>query len=164
MDVLWAPWRMEYIMENDKPDDCIFCVGRHEDASDLERRLILYTGELSMVMMNRYPYNNGHLLVAPMKHTGELDELEQEVMKDLMSVTRSTISILKEVMNPEGFNVGINLGLVAGAGVLEHLHIHIVPRWNGDTNFMAVLGQTRVIPEHLLETYRKLRPHFMALA
>ena len=164
MDVLWAPWRMEYVLENDKPDECIFCVGRDEDVADLERRLILYTGELSMVIMNRYPYNNGHLLVAPMKHTGELDELDQEGMKDLMSVTRSTISILKEVMKPDGFNVGINLGLVAGAGVEDHLHIHIVPRWNGDTNFMAVLGQTRVMPEHLLETYRKLRPHFMAFA
>ena len=164
MDVLWAPWRMEYILEDNKPGDCIFCVDRKESAAELERRLILYTGELSMVMMNRYPYNNGHLLVAPLKHTGELDDLEQDVMKDLMMVTRSTIAILKEVMNPDGFNVGINLGLVAGAGVEEHLHIHIVPRWNGDTNFMAVLGETRVIPEHLLETYRKLRPHFMALA
>jgi len=164
MDVLWAPWRMEYILQNDKPDDCIFCVRRGEDVDELERRLILYTGEFSMVMMNRYPYNNGHLLVAPMKHTGVLDDLEQEELKDLMKVTRSVINILKEVMSPEGFNVGINLGLVAGAGVEEHLHIHIVPRWNGDTNFMAALGQTRVIPEHLLETYRKLRPHFMALA
>jgi len=164
MDVLWAPWRMEYVLENDKSGDCIFCVDKGEDVDELEQRLILYAGKFSMVMMNRYPYNNGHLLLAPMKHTGELDDLEQEELSDLMKVTRSVISILKDVMNPDGFNVGINLGLVAGAGVEEHLHIHIVPRWNGDTNFMAVLGETRVIPEHLLETYRKLRPHFMALA
>ncbi len=158
MKVIWAPWRMEYILSNQKQGPCIFCPG--DDRNQDEERLILFVGILSMVMMNRYPYNNGHLLVAPVRHVGTLESLSEDEMLDLLGMVRTSISALKELMNPEGFNVGLNLGKVAGAGVEEHLHFHIVPRWNGDTNYMTVVGAVRVIPEHIRETYKKLLPYF----
>ena len=158
MKSLWAPWRMEYILSDQKGGDCIFCPGEHrrEDQS----RLILYVGSLSMVMMNRFPYINGHLLVAPVRHVPDLEHLSDEETLDLLQMVRKSIGIIKETMKPEGFNVGLNLGRVAGAGVEDHMHFHIVPRWNGDTNFMSVLGDVRVIPEHIEETYHKLLPYF----
>jgi len=162
MEVLWAPWRMEYILGN-KTQDCIFCVEPDISDKDMEDRLILYTGSFSMVMMNRYPYNNGHLLVAPMSHKPTLDELDQSELTDIMELTRVSMGIIKNAMNPDGFNVGINVGRVAGAGIDQHLHIHIVPRWAGDTNYMCVVSQTRVMPEHLIVTYRKLAPYFRVL-
>ena len=158
MKTLWAPWRMDYILSDDKQEGCIFCPGN--DRKGDEERLILYVGPLTMVMMNRYPYINGHLLVAPNKHVPELAKLNDEEVLDLMGTVRKTIDVLKEVMNPEGFNVGLNQGRAAGAGVEDHMHFHIVPRWNGDTNYMTVLGEVRVIPEHIEETYKKLRPYF----
>ncbi len=158
MDVLWAPWRMEYILSSDSPGDCIFCPG--EDRSRDEERLILSVGPRTMVMMNRYPYNNGHLLVAPVRHVSDLDLLSSDELLDLLGSVRTAAGILRKEMNPEGFNVGLNLGRVAGAGVEEHIHFHIVPRWGGDTNFMTVLGDVRVIPEHIRDTYKKLRIHF----
>lgn len=158
MKVLWAPWRMEYILSNQEKIPCIFCPG--DDRGQDEERLILFVGHLSMVMMNRYPYNNGHLLVAPVRHVNTLGSLSEEEMLDLLGVVRKSISALKQVMSPEGFNVGLNLGKVAGAGVEEHMHFHIVPRWNGDTNYMTVVGTVRVIPEHIRETYNKLLPYF----
>lgn len=158
MTVLWAPWRMEYILSDEKGGPCIFCPGegRGQDAE----RLILYVDSLSMVMMNKYPYNNGHLLVAPVRHVSELEFLSKEEMLDLLDLVRKSIAVLKKVMTPEGFNVGLNLGRAAGAGVEEHMHFHIVPRWNGDTNYMTVVGAVRVIPEHIQETYGKLLPLF----
>jgi len=161
MKVLWAPWRMEYILSDQKGGECIFCPG--DDRSRDEERLILSVGPLSMAMMNRYPYINGHLLVAPVRHVPDLDSLRDAETLDLLTMVRRSIGILNKSMTPEGFNVGLNLGKVAGAGVEEHLHFHIVPRWNGDTNYMSVLGDVRVIPEHIKETYRKLRPLFQAL-
>jgi len=160
MDVLWAPWRMEYILSHKNEQGCIFCPG--EDRSRDEERLILHVGKKTMVIMNRYPYNNGHLLVAPVRHVGALDQLSPEEILDLMMTVRQCIDVLKMVMQPEGFNVGLNLGRVAGAGVEGHLHFHIVPRWNGDTNYMTVLGEVRVIPEHLRQTYKKLCEKFRA--
>ena len=157
MKVLWAPWRMEYIL-SEKGGDCIFCPGDNRDGD--EARLILYVGNLSMVMMNRYPYNNGHLLVAPVRHVPGLEFLSDEETLDLMKMVRVSIAALRKIMAPEGFNVGLNLGAVAGAGVEEHMHFHIVPRWNGDTNCMTVLGDVRVIPQHIKETYAKLLPCF----
>ncbi len=158
MEVLWAPWRMEYIVSNKREEGCIFCPG--EDRSRDEHRLILHVGERSMVMMNRYPYNNGHLLVAPVRHIGALEQLSDEEMLDLIVTVRRCVDVLRRVMGPEGFNVGLNLGRVAGAGVEDHLHFHIVPRWGGDTNYMTVLGEVRVIPEHLRQTYKKLLQGF----
>jgi ATP adenylyltransferase len=157
MKVLWAPWRMEYIL-SEKEGDCIFCPGK--DRAGDEERLILYVGSLTMVIMNRFPYNNGHLLVAPIRHIPDLEQLSGEEMLDLLTMVRTSTEVLKKVMNPEGFNVGLNLGRVAGAGVEEHMHFHIVPRWNGDTNLMTVLGDVRVIPEHIRDTYQHLRSYF----
>jgi len=152
---------MEYILSDQEAGECIFCPG--DDRSRDEARLILYVGPRSMVVMNRFPYINGHLLVAPVRHGPDLDFLTEEEVLDLLITVRRAIGILKKEMNPEGFNVGLNLGRVAGAGVEEHVHFHIVPRWNGDTNYMAVFGDVRVIPEHIEETYRKLLPHFQRL-
>jgi ATP adenylyltransferase len=158
MKVLWAPWRMEYILSDQKGGNCIFCPG--SDRGQDEERLILYVGSLTTVIMNRYPYNNGHLLVAPIQHVPALDQLSDKENLDLLLMVRKSIDILKKIVNPEGFNVGLNLGRVAGAGMEDHLHFHIVPRWNGDTNYMTVLGEVRVIPEHIKETYKKLRTEF----
>ncbi len=152
---------MEYILSDQEGEGCIFCTGDHRDED--RSRLILYVGRLSMVMMNRFPYINGHLLVAPVRHVRGLELLSQDETSDLLTVVGRSVEVLKKVMKPEGFNVGLNLGKVAGAGVEEHMHFHIVPRWNGDNNYMTVLGDVRVIPEHIEETYHKLLPHFKEL-
>jgi ATP adenylyltransferase len=158
MKVLWAPWRMGYVLSNQNDNGCIFCPG--EDRQNDENRLILRPGPLTLVMMNKFPYNNGHLLVAPVRHVSGLEHLSNDEVLDLLLIVRRSIESLKENMNPDGFNVGLNLGQVAGAGVENHMHFHIVPRWKGDTNYMTVLGDVRVIPEHIQETYRKLLPYF----
>ncbi|MBN1626380.1 MAG: HIT domain-containing protein [Deltaproteobacteria bacterium] len=158
MSVLWAPWRMEYILSDKDKKGCIFCIG--DDRTGYEERLILYAGPMSIVMMNRFPYNNGHLLVAPVRHTHDLGGLSSEESLDLILTVRKAVEILREEMSPEGLNVGLNLGKAAGAGVEDHIHFHVVPRWNGDTNFMTVAGEVRVIPEHIRETYKKLKPYF----
>ena len=157
MENLWAPWRMAYIL-GDRPRSCIFCPEGNGE-SDGER-LLLFKGDRSMVMMNRFPYNNGHLLVAPWKHTPSLDGLGDEELFDLVRTVRLSVAVLRETMSPDGFNVGLNLGAVAGAGVEDHVHFHIVPRWNGDTSFMTVLAEVRVVPEHLQQTYERLLPYF----
>lgn len=158
MKTLWAPWRMEYILSDKEEGECIFCPG--DDRSQDQARLILYVGSLTLVIMNRFPYINGHLLVAPVRHVPDLESLTEKETLDLLFMVRRSIEVLKKVMKPEGFNVGLNLGNVAGAGVEAHLHFHIVPRWSGDTNYMSVLGEVRVIPEHIVQTYGKLVPHF----
>jgi ATP adenylyltransferase len=152
---------MEYILSGQKNGSCIFCAGPDRDQD--EERLILHVGSLTMVIMNRYPYNNGHLLVAPIRHVPGLEALSEDEDLDLMRMLRQSIAILKQTMRPEGFNVGLNLGKVAGAGVEAHLHFHIVPRWGGDTNYMAVLGDVRVIPEHIRATFKKLSGPFRKL-
>jgi len=158
MKVLWAPWRMEYILSDQKAGTCIFCPGKNRDTD--RSRLILHVGDLSMVMMNRFPYINGHLLVAPVRHVKELGSLSPDERLDLLTMVTRSVEILKKAMNPEGFNVGLNVGKVAGAGVEDHMHFHIVPRWNGDNNYMTVFGEVRVIPEHIEETYHRLLTHF----
>ena len=154
MEILWAPWRMEYVSSDNKKGGCIFCPC--DDRGQDEKRLILFMGNRSIVLMNRFPYINGHLLVAPLRHVSTLDTLLPEEKLDLITVVEKSIGVLKEVMSPEGFNIGLNLGKVAGAGVEEHIHFHVVPRWIGDTNYMTVFGEVRVIPEHIQATYRKL--------
>jgi ATP adenylyltransferase len=158
MKVLWAPWRMGYILAENKADGCIFCPGT--DRSTDQDRLILHVGPRTMVVMNRFPYNNGHLLVAPVRHVSSLERLNQDETLGLLLMVRKSIEILKQVMKPDGFNVGLNLGHVAGAGMENHMHFHIVPRWKGDTNFMTVIEDVRVIPEHIKTTYSKLVPLF----
>ena len=154
METMWAPWRMEYIL-GDKEKGCIFCKALLE-----QDNLTLYKGEETMVIMNKFPYINGHLLVAPVQHLSALDQLSKGEMGDLLGTVEQSVGILKKVMNPDGFNVGLNLGKVAGAGVEEHLHFHIVPRWFGDTNALTVFADVRVIPEHLITTYNNLKPYF----
>ena len=161
MKVLWAPWRMEYITASNEKGECIFCSG--DDRDHDEERLILHVGERSIVLMNRFPYINGHLLVAPVRHVSALNALANEEKLDLITMVERSIGILAEVMNPGGFNVGLNLGHIAGAGVEEHIHFHVVPRWSGDTNYMTVIGDVRVIPEHIQATYLKLLPFFRNL-
>lgn len=154
MKTMWAPWRIEYILDK-KEEGCIFC-----KALTPEGNLTLYAGRTTMVVMNKYPYINGHLLVAPVRHLSGLAELRQEEMLDLMTKMDKSVQILKKAMGPDGFNIGLNLGKVAGAGVEEHLHFHIIPRWHGDVNALTVLADVRVIPEHLEATYRSLKPYY----
>jgi ATP adenylyltransferase len=154
MKTMWAPWRMEYI-QSDKENGCIFCKALSE-----QDNLTLYKGKATLVVMNKFPYINGHLLVAPIKHISTLDQLSKSEMGDFLKTVEQSVGILKKVMNPDGFNVGLNLGKVAGAGVEEHLHFHIVPRWFGDTNALTVFADVRVIPEHLIITYNNLKPYF----
>jgi ATP adenylyltransferase len=146
---LWAPWRMEYIGQAREGEDqgCLFCEKPKE--GDDEEALIVARSELSFAMLNRYPYNSGHLMVAPFRHVGELEEVEDEESVDMQRLMQRCVKALKEAMHPDGFNIGMNLGTVAGAGIPDHLHWHVVPRWNGDTNFMPVLGNTKVLPESL---------------
>jgi ATP adenylyltransferase len=157
MERIWAPWRIDYIA-NTKPTGCIFCVPPERDND--RQNLILCRTPFSLVMLNRYPYNNGHLMIAPFRHTADLDKLTEEEMLDLFSTVRRCRNVLQDTASPQGFNIGINLGKAAGAGVDEHIHIHIVPRWNGDTNFMSVIGDLRVMPENLDRTYEMLLPGF----
>jgi ATP adenylyltransferase len=154
MKTMWAPWRMEYILK-DKEERCIFC-----EALKKQDELTLFKGEITMVTMNKFPYINGHLLVAPRRHIAALDQLDKSEMGDLLATVEQSVGILKTVMKPDGFNVGLNLGKVAGAGVEEHLHFHIVPRWFGDTNALTVFGEVRVIPEHIKATHKNLMPYF----
>jgi ATP adenylyltransferase len=156
MDVLWAPWRMAYIGGPRTPG-CIFCAATDGDPRE---RLLLGTTPASVVMLNRYPYQSGHLMVAPRRHTADLAGLAADEHADLAETLRRTLASLSGALRPEGMNVGMNLGSCAGAGVLDHLHWHVVPRWNGDTNFMPVLADVRVMPQHLLDTYDRLRPAF----
>jgi len=155
--VLWAPWRMEYIL-SDGEQGCFICDLTRAEPS--EENLLLYRNEHAMVLMNKYPYNNGHILVAPVAHTSDLSELSESEYGETMELFRFSLKALESLMNPEGFNAGLNLGKSGGAGLEEHVHFHIVPRWHGDTNFMPVIGDMRVIPEAIRETYNFLRPLF----
>jgi len=159
MKVLWAPWRMDYILSQGKDEGCVFCQGLKE--SEDEKNLIVWRGEKAVVFMNRYPYNNGHLLIMPHRHIGELEALDSEEVAEIHQLICLSLSALKKAFNPDGFNIGLNLGKTGGAGVLDHIHWHIVPRWEGDTNFMPVLAETKVMPEHLNSTYQKLCQAFL---
>jgi ATP adenylyltransferase len=154
MERLWAPWRMEYIgsAREGKDEGCLFCEKQKE--GDDEKALIVARSELSFAILNKYPYNSGHLMVAPFRHVGELEEVKDDEALDMQQVLQRSIRALKEAMQPDGFNLGMNLGTVAGAGIPDHLHWHVVPRWNGDTNFMPVVGTTKVLPAALGETYQ----------
>jgi ATP adenylyltransferase len=151
---LWAPWRLEYVQHADEGDECVFCraAGLPED----EPELVVHRGELAFVLLNKFPYASGHLMVAPYRHGSAFDDLEEAEALETHRLAVEAIAALRAVYAPEGFNIGWNLGRVAGAGIVHHGHLHVVPRWNGDTNFMPVLADIRVIPEHLLETRRKL--------
>lgn len=160
MQPLWAPWRMEYIQEaqNHTRNECILCA---LPRARIDRdNLILWRGRRSFVMLNKFPYNPGHLMVMPYMHTADLDQLSPEELTDLMLSLRRAVGCLRRAMMPDGYNIGINLGHTAGAGIPDHVHYHVVPRWDGDHNFMPVLAEIRVIPQHLLRTYDQLAPLF----
>jgi ATP adenylyltransferase len=163
MERLWAPWRMQFIEElRDKGSGCIFCELGAE--GDDRSRLVLYRGKRCYAVMNRFPYNNGHLMVIPYRHIGDLAELTRDEHAALLGVCASSIRILGEVLGAEGFNCGFNFGQVAGAGIKDHVHLHVVPRWCGDANFMPILGDTRSMPEYLEETYDHLIGGFAKLS
>jgi ATP adenylyltransferase len=158
---IWSPWRMAYIQaakEQGEDGGCIFCDLPAE--GDDERTMILARGELAFVIVNSFPYNPGHLMVAPFRHVGAFTSIEAAELADVDALVARSIGVLEQEMEPHGYNLGMNLGRVAGAGIPDHVHWHLVPRWNGDTNFMPVVGQTRVLPELLEETYARLRPRF----
>ena len=160
MDYLWSPWRMEYIESaKDEPDGgCVFCALLQAPEPSGER--ILFRDDLAFVTLAKYPYNPGHLLVLPVRHTSDLDDLTAEENAGIADLLQRSVRALRRLSDPHGFNVGLNLGRVAGAGIPEHLHWHVVPRWGGDTNFMPVVGKTRVMPELLADTFERLKPHF----
>jgi ATP adenylyltransferase len=161
MDHLWTPWRMTYLTQGSAGDgDCVFCA-KVKSADDAANH-VLYRGQTCFVTLNLFPYNNGHLMVVPYRHIPALDALEDDELADLMRVTQQAMRVLRAAFNPQGFNIGINQGQVAGAGIAAHLHQHIVPRWGGDTNFTSVIGETRVIPEWIDQTYLRLSEVWLA--
>jgi len=153
MEQIWAPWRIEYV-QMEKPEGCILCEKPGQDNDTLN--YILHRGDKNFVIMNSYPYNPGHLMVVPYRHVANLEELTDEELSEHFQIVGRCIKLLRQVFNPDGFNVGINMGKVAGAGIDGHVHTHIVPRWQGDTNFMPVISDVRVVPEALAATYEKL--------
>ncbi len=157
MEQIWAPWRIKYI-QMEKPEGCILCDKPKEDNDTLN--YILYRGDRNFVIMNSYPYNPGHLMIAPYRHTANLEELTEAERNEHFEIVSRSVRLLRRVFNPGGFNIGINIGKVAGAGIVGHVHTHIVPRWQGDTNFMTVISDIRVVPEALAETYEKLEGKF----
>ena len=157
MEHIWAPWRMEYI-ESEKSGGCILCEKPAQDRDD--DNYILYRGEKNYIILNLYPYNPYHLMVAPYRHVAGLEGLADEERNDHFSTVTRAVEVLKKEIDPTGFNIGINLGAVAGAGIDDHIHTHIVPRWQGDTNYITVIADVRVVPEALADSYRKLKGKF----
>jgi ATP adenylyltransferase len=157
---IWAPWRLEYVKNASKgsSDGCIFCVTPDEGRD--EASLIVHRGERCFVILNKYPYTNGHLMVAPFEHLASIQQLDRETLTELMALTQQAMSVLEAEYSPHGYNVGFNQGRVAGAGVEDHVHLHVVPRWGGDTNFMSTISDTRVMAQTLDQTYAALRGRF----
>ena len=158
MNHLWSPWRMTYIENHEKETVCVFCNAQAK--ADSIENLIAFRGKLAYVILNRYPYTSGHLMVIPFEHKANLEELDRSTRAEMMELTSQCMSVLRNIYKPQGFNMGANIGEAAGAGVRGHVHIHIVPRWAGDTNFMSTLGETRVLPESLEDTYKRVREGF----
>jgi len=149
---LWAPWRLEYVQHADELDRCVFC--------EPEEELLVHRGPRILVVLNKFPYSSGHVLVAPNRHVGDFASLDDDEVRDIHRLAARAIDALRAEYAPHGFNLGWNIGRVAGAGIEDHVHQHVVPRWNGDTSFMPVLGDVKVLPEALLRTAERLRPHF----
>ena len=157
-EILWAPWRMDYILGT-KPDGCIFCHAGDDHERD-RQNLVLFRAKETFVIMNRYPYSHAHIMVVPYQHADRLEQLSPSGQTELMGLWLKSQTVILETFSPQGINLGMNLGQAGGAGIEAHLHAHIVPRWNGDTNFMPMLADTRIMPEHLDETYEKLKTAF----
>lgn len=158
MERLWTPWRMEYIKSAGRQEGCIFCdlPAQNND----EPTLILARGELSFVIMNKFPYNTGHVMIAPFRHIADMRDLNADEIAEMMMWSQRCMSALDESMRPHGFNVGVNQGLVAGAGIIDHIHLHVVPRWGGDTNYMTTVAGVKVLPEMVSQTYDRLKTYF----
>ncbi len=158
MKHLFAPWRMKFIRSvHEEEGGCFFCRYRDEPEENDAKNLVLLRGSCSMVVLNRFPYNSGHLMIAPYRHGGRISDLGDDELVEMMKFCKQMVELLTEVGSPHGFNIGFNIGRAAGAGVSDHIHMHIVPRWQGDTNFMPVLGETRVLPQSLEDTYKELK-------
>ena len=157
MKTLWTPWRRGYIL-GEKPSGCPLCIKRQEPAEKDRENYILYRGDTCFIMLNLFPYTNGHLMIAPYRHEASIERLDDRSLYEMIALTRASVAALTRDLSPSGFNIGMNLGKVAGAGIADHLHMHVVPRWQGDTNFMSVLAETRLIPEDLDATYDRLLP------
>lgn len=160
MKQLWAPWRLAFVEKASRLSGCVFCErpALKQDGTSL----ILRRGRHAYVIMNIYPYNNGHLLIAPYRHIAAIEDLPQPVLLDMLRLVQASLKALRRAYAPEGFNIGVNQGRAAGAGIEHHIHLHIVPRWGADTNFMPLLGETRVLPQHLKASYRRLKAAFGA--
>jgi ATP adenylyltransferase len=158
LNILWAPWRQSYVIQLSHSNECIFC--KAVNGSD-EENYVIYRTSYTIALLNRYPYNNAHVMIAPKRHVPSTELLTNEELVDLMNTLNKILNAVRECYNPHGFNIGANIGKAAGAGIEGHIHIHIVPRWNGDTNFMPVLARTKVIPEDLKITWKKLRNYLM---
>jgi ATP adenylyltransferase len=163
LEILWSPWRAKYIASSSGGDtksaDCIFCAISKDAAND-EKNFVLYRAQHNFVVLNLYPYISGHLLIVPYEHIGDLDVVPKQTSDELMDLTKHSQTVLREAYSPPGFNLGMNLGAAAGAGIANHIHLHLLPRWSGDTNFMSTVAHTRVISEELETTYQKLRDKF----
>jgi ATP adenylyltransferase len=162
MDHLWSPWRLPYVIGSQARDGrsgCVFCAAVEDESSE-DASLIVFRGRVTFIILNKFPYNNGHLLIVPHRHISSVKDATPDELSEMMALARLSEIALIEVYAPHGMNMGINLGKPAGAGILDHLHMHVVPRWNGDTNYMTVVGQTRVLPEELFVTSERLRPIF----
>lgn len=155
MKYIWSPWRMSYIQQHKDENGCVFC--KAQEIPDGSENLILYRGKRSFVILNRYPYTSGHLMVVPFQHEASLEGLDAATRAELLELANQVIKMLGSEYQAQGFNVGINIGEAAGAGITDHIHLHVVPRWSGDTNFMSSLGETRVLPETLEDTYRRMK-------
>jgi ATP adenylyltransferase len=160
MDRLWSPWRLNYVTVGDTHTGCVFC---DAPRSSVQESLVVFEGQLAYVILNLYPYNNGHLMVVPYRHVDTFAGLTAAETQEIALLTQHAETALREAYHPHGLNIGINLGKAAGAGIIEHLHLHVVPRWHGDANFMTVVGETRVLPEELAATAARLRPIFTRL-
>jgi len=161
MDRIWSPWRHAYVTRSEEPPGCVFCIARTIDEG---QQLIVHDGQLAYVILNKFPYNAGHLMVVPHRHVAQLSGLDDSELSEMAKLTQLSERVLTEAYSPQGINVGMNLGRPAGAGIIDHLHMHLVPRRNGDTNFMTVVGEVRVLPEELPRTADRLRPIFQKIA
>lgn len=158
LKILWNPWRFQYVSRAGKEKECILCeIPKHRD----DEKYVIHRGKLAYVVLNAYPYNTGHVMIAPYRHIGSLEDLANEELNEIMELLVETVATIRRAFNPDGFNIGLNIGRAAGAGVADHIHIHVVPRWVGDSNFMVIITGTKPLPQSLNETYVKLKENWV---
>ncbi len=160
MDYLWSPWRYRYVAQTDRNPDCVFCEKLEKDQADDSKNLVLFRGKRNFIVLNLFPYTTGHSMVVPYAHVADIARTDPDTLHEMIDLAQKVQQALTEVYSPQGYNLGMNIGRMAGAGVADHVHFHILPRWEGDSNFMTVVGETRVVPESLSTTYEKLLPFF----